>query len=51
MQQLEIMYLLTCVPSKDSDQTAHARSLIRIFAGRTTDSEGFEVSSGGQRIL
>ena len=23
----------TCVPSKDSDQTAHSRSLIRIFPG------------------
>ena len=26
-------YLRTCAPSEDSDQTAHLRSLIRIFTG------------------
>ena len=27
-------YLRTCPPKEDSDQTAHSRSLIRIFDGR-----------------
>ena len=27
-------YLRKCAPSEDSDQTAHSRSLIRIFTGR-----------------
>ena len=30
--QRQKTYLLTCPPSKDSDQTAHSRSLIRIFS-------------------
>ena len=28
------MYLLTCAPNEDSDQTAHPRSLIRVFVVR-----------------
>ena len=31
-------YIRTCAPSADSDQTAHSRSLIRIFNGRILDS-------------
>ena len=48
-----VMYLRTCAPSEDSDQTAHSRSLIRIFTGRISDSrwQGYKVSSCGQRRL
>ena len=42
-------YLRTCALSEDSDQTAHSRSLIRIFTGRILDSQGCEDSSCGQR--
>ena len=31
---------LDCTPSGDSDQTAHSRSLTRIFARRILDSKG-----------
>ena len=41
----------TYAPSEDSDQTAHSRSLIRIFTGRILDSEGCKVSSCCQRRL
>ena len=44
-------YHRTCAPSGDSDQTAHLRSLIRIFAGRTLDIQRCKVSSSGQRRL
>ena len=40
-----------CVSSEDSDQTAHSRSLIRIFTGRILDSKGCKVSSCGHRRL
>ena len=43
--------LLACAFSEDSDQTAHLRSLIRIFTGRNLDSRGYKVSSCGQRRL
>ena len=43
------MYLRTCVPSEDSDQPAHSRSLIRIFTGRIFDSQGCKVSSCEER--
>ena len=33
-------YLRACAPSEDSDQTAHSRSLIRIFTGRILNSQG-----------
>ena len=39
----------TYAPSEDSDQTAHSRSLIRIFTERILDSQGCKVSSCGQR--
>ena len=44
-------YLRTCVPSEDSDQTAHSRSLIRTFTGRSLDYQGCNFSSRGQRRL
>ena len=44
-------YLRTCAHSEDSDQTAHSRSLIRIFAGPISDSQAYKVSSCGQRRL
>ena len=37
-----------CAPSEDSDQPAHARSLIRIFTRRFLDSQGCKVSSRWQ---
>ena len=40
-----------CAPSEDSDQPAHARSLIRIFTRRFLDSQGCKVSSRWQRRL
>ena len=42
---------ISCVPREDSDQSAHSRSLIRIFTGRILDSQRFKVSSCGQRRL
>ena len=36
-------YIRTCAPSEDSDQTAHSRSLIRIFPGRILDTQGRKV--------
>ena len=36
----EKIYLRTCAPSVDSDQTAHARSLIRVFAECSLNSQG-----------
>ena len=44
-------YLRTRAPSEDSDQTAHSRSLIRIFTGRNLDSKGRNVSPCGHRRL
>ena len=38
---------LACAPSQDSDQPAHKRSLIRIFAVRIVDNQGFKISSRG----
>ena len=32
-------YFTTYAPSEDSDQTAHPRSLIRIFPGRILDNK------------
>ena len=43
--------LRTCAPSEDSDQTAHPRSLIRIFSGRFWESQGRKVYSCWQRKL
>ena len=46
-------YKIACVPSGDSDQPAHPRSLIRVFAGYSgvQCSQGSKASSGGQRRL
>ena len=41
-------YLRTCAPSEDSDQSAHSRSLIKVFTGRILDSQGCIVSLCGQ---
>ena len=43
-----ISYKIACAPSEDSDQPAHTRSLIRVFAGHLVSSQGFKASSGGQ---
>ena len=40
-----------CAPSKDTDQPAHTRSLIRTFTGRIWNNQGWKVSSCGQRRL
>ena len=40
-----------CRPSEDSDQTAHSRSLIRVFAGHSVGSQGSKVSSGEQQRI
>ena len=34
------MYLRTCVPSEESDQPTHSRSLIRIFNGHILITKG-----------
>ena len=45
LEQLrEKAYHRACAPSKDLDQTANKRSLIRIFAGRSLDSQECSVS-------
>ena len=49
--QCQKTYLLTCAPSKDSDQPAHSRSLIRIFTRHILDRQGCKVSSHRQRGL
>ena len=46
-----ISYKIACVPSEDSDQPAHPRSLIRVFTGHSLGSQGSKASSGGQRRL
>ena len=42
---------LACAPIEDSDQTAHMRSLITVFDGRSIGSQGFTVSIGGTKRL
>ena len=49
--QRQKTYLSICAPSEDSDQTAHSRSLIRIFTGRILDNQRCKVSSCGQQRL
>ena len=44
------MYKLACAPTKDSDQPAHPRSLIRAFDGRSMGNKGLNVSSGGKTM-
>ena len=36
-------YKLACEQIKDSAQTAHPRSLIRVFDGRSMCSQGFQI--------
>ena len=50
-RQRQKMYLLACAPSEDSDQTAHSRSLIRIFTWRILVIIVGLVSLYGQRRL
>ena len=38
-------YKFACAPIKDSDQSAHPRSLIRVFDGRSKGSQGSNDSS------
>ena len=45
------MYLIKCVPSKDSDQTARLCSLIRVFAGHFVESWESNTSSDWQGRL
>ena len=40
-------YNLACVRIEDLDQTAHMRSLIRVFDRRSIGSQGYNVSPGG----
>ena len=44
-----ISYKIACAPSEDSDQTAHSRSLIRVFAVHSVGSLGANASLGGHR--
>ena len=43
--------MIACMPSEGSDQTAHARSLIRVFTGHFVGSQGSKTSSDGQQRL
>ena len=45
------IYLPIHAPSEDSDQPAHALSLIRIFTRRILDSQGCKVFSRGERRI
>ena len=51
-EQLEIepvsgkRYMVACAPIEDSDQSVHARSLIRVFDRSSMGSQGSNVSSG-----
>ena len=46
---LSLSAMRTFAPSKESDQPAHSRRLIRIFSGRILDSQGCKVASYGHR--
>ena len=46
-----ISYKIEFAPSEDADHPAHSRSLIKVFTGHSVGSQGFKVSSGGQRRL
>ena len=39
---------MACAPIKDSDQTAHPCSLIRVFDGHSMGKQESNVSSGGK---
>ena len=45
----DISYTIARGPSEDSDQPAHPRSMIRVFAGRSVGSQGSKASSARQR--
>ena len=45
------IYKLACAPIEDSDQTAHLRSLIRVFNERSLGSQASNVSLGGKLRL
>ena len=45
------MYKLACAPTKDSDQSAHQRSLIRVFDGRSMSIQGLNDSSFWKQML
>ena len=49
--ELQKTYLLTCVPSEDSDQHAHSRSLIRIFTGHILDIKAAKFLTGTMKTL
>ena len=40
-----------CAPSADSNPPAHPCSLIRVFAGHSKCSQGYNTSTGGQQRL
>ena len=44
-----ISYNIAYVPSEDSDQPAHPRSLIRIFTGQFVASQNSKATSDGQQ--
>ena len=46
-----ISYKIASVSSEDSDQPAHPRSLIRLFAGHSVASQGSKACSDGQLSL
>ena len=54
-EQIEPMsskrYKLACAPNKDSDQSLHQRSLIRVFDGPSMDIQGLNDSSFWKRML
>ena len=43
-----ITYKIACASTDGSDQSAHLRSLIRVFAGHSVGRKGSKASSGGQ---
>ena len=49
--QRDKIYLRTGTPSQDSDQPAHSRILIRVFAGRSLERQGFNTFTSGQQRL
>ena len=46
-----ISFKIASAPSEDSDQTAHLRSLNRVFTRHSVRSQGSKASSDGQRRL
>ena len=48
---LKVTVVHVCTPVEDSDQPARLRSLIRVFNGRSMDSQRFNVCSCGKLSL